>query len=194
MKVIADRIQPQLPVNFNGLAIIGEAPGKNEIEQGLPFVGKAGELLDMVLAETGIVREDCLISNVFLSRPDNNKIDHFFRLITESDGDFISQYGLYRNRVVKTENRDDMKRLDTELETFSPKVILLLGATALWRVLRQDGITAKRGEWSVLHQYNHIVGVLPTWHPSAVLRNRNDKMPQFISDFKQVADVLRGLV
>lgn len=189
------RIRPQLPRVFNGLAIVGESPGKNEIEQGLPFVGKSGELLNTVLIEVGIQRVDCLVTNVFLSRPENDKIDRFFRPVIEDDTDFVNQYGLYRNRVVKTDNRIDIPRLNEELAAFQPKIILLLGATALWRVAKENGITDHRGEW-ILTTYPgipHMVGILPTWHPSAVLRNRSTKLPQFVSDLKQVADVISGL-
>ena len=60
------------------LALIGEAPGADEIKFGRPFVGKAGQLLDRALAATGIDRDRCLIANVFRYRPPDNKIGHFF--------------------------------------------------------------------------------------------------------------------
>lgn len=190
-----ERIQPQLPINFNSLAIIGESPGKNEIEQGVPFVGRSGGLLNTVLAEVGIERTACLVSNVFLSRPENDKIDRFFRIQNEADDDFVARYGLYRNRVVKDDNRSDMARLDSELAEFQPMVILLLGATALWRIMRANGITAARGKWSLvrLPRVEHLVGVMPSWHPSAVLRDRNTKLPEFVADLQQVKAVLDGL-
>jgi uracil-DNA glycosylase len=190
-----ERIQPQRPQKFNGLVLVGESPGKDEIEQGIPFVGRSGKLLDTVLAEVGITRDDCMITNVFLSRPEKDKIDKFFRPVAESDSDFINQYGLYRNWVVRDDNRIDMERLQAELIEYQPKLIVLLGATALWRLTKASGITGHRGEWilTLLPGISHMVGVLPTWHPSAVLRNRRDKLPEFVSDMKQVADVLAGI-
>jgi DNA polymerase len=190
-----ERIEPQLPINFNTLAIIGESPGKNEIEQGIPFVGRSGGLLNTVLAEVGIERPACLVTNVFLSRPENDKIDRFFRMQEDADAEFTARYGLYRNRVVKDDNRVDMERLDNELAEHQPKVILLLGATALWRIMRANGITAARGNWSLvqLPRVEHLVGVMPTWHPSAVLRDRNTKLAEFVSDIQQVKAVLDGL-
>jgi uracil-DNA glycosylase len=189
------RIEPQLPVDFCGLAIIGECPGQEEVEQGKPFVGRSGRLLDTVLEEVGIVRADCLVTNVFLSRPPSNKIDAFFRSPTDEDAEFVARYGLYRNRVVREENRLDMSRLDTELSTHRPMVVLLLGATALWRIGRTDGITAARGSWSTMTLYGteQIVAIMATWHPSAVLRSINDKLDQFVGDIKAVKDMLDEL-
>lgn len=190
-----DRIQHQSPRNFNGLVLIGESPGKDEIEQGFPFVGKSGKLLNTVLSEVGIERADCMITNVFLSRPEKDKIDKFFRPVAEEDTAFINQYGLYRNWVVKNDNRIDMDRLSNELIDYQPKLIVLLGATALWRMTKENGITKYRGEWilTLLPRISHMVGIMPTWHPSAVLRNQRDKLPEFVSDMKMVADVLAGL-
>jgi uracil-DNA glycosylase len=192
---MVDRISPQIPKRFNGLALIGESPGKNEIEQGYPFVGKAGQLLNTVMTEVGIVREDCLITNVFMVRPEKDKIDTFFRPVVEDDTAFVNDHGLYRNRVVKTELREDLGHLDAELREFNPKLIVLLGATALWRVTKVNGITEARGEWilTILPGIEHMVGIMPTWHPSAVLRNRSEKLPQFVADMKQVSEVLQGL-
>lgn len=192
---MVDRISPQIPKRFNGLALIGESPGKNEIEQGYPFVGKAGQLLNTVMTEVGIVREDCLITNVFMVRPEKDKIDTFFRPVVEDDTVFVNDHGLYRNRVVKTELREDLGHLDAELRAFNPKLIVLLGATALWRVTKVNGITEARGEWilTILPGIEHMVGIMPTWHPSAVLRNRSEKLPQFVADMKQVSEVLQGL-
>lgn len=165
------------------------------MEAGYPFVGRAGKLLDMVLVEIGIDRQRCLVTNIFLSRPEGNKIERFFRLVCEDDEPFINQYGLYRDRVVRDENRPDMERLDQELLTWQPRVILLLGATALWRINRVNGITAMRGKWTLgqLAGTEQLAGILPTWHPSAVARDRNRKLPEFVADIKSVKEVLDGL-
>jgi DNA polymerase len=195
-----DRIRPQEPVNYSGLALIGESPGRQEIEQGFPFVGKSGVLLNTVLESVGIDRTRCLVTNVFLSRPDNDKIDLFFRPryvdgeLLESDTNFADRYGLYRNRVVCDEHRHDMERLDVELKQYRPNIILTLGATALWRIIGINGITAARGKWTLPRLGDQLVGVMSTWHPSAVLRDRNKKLPEFVSDIKSVKDVLDGLL
>jgi len=194
-----ERISPQEPTNFNGLVLIGESPGRQELEQGIPFVGRSGGLLNTVLTEVGIDRTRCLVTNVFLSRPENDKIDLFFRPRhadgdqLQEDEDFVNRYGLYRNRVVCDDHRYDMKRLDDELVRYPPKIILTLGATALWRVTTINGITEARGKWNLIKRGDHLVGVLPTWHPAAVLRDRNNKLPEFVADIKSVKDVLAGL-
>lgn len=187
-----DRITFQRPRNFNGLVLIGESPGKDEIEQGVPFVGKSGKLLN---TEVGIERQDCMVTNVFFSRPEKDKIEQFFRPVIEGDDDFLNDYGLFRKWIVKTDNRIDMQRLQTELVEYQPKLIVLLGATALWRMTKANGITEHRGEWilTLLPGISHMVGIMPTWHPSAVLRNKREKLPEIVSDMKKVADVLAGL-
>jgi uracil-DNA glycosylase len=191
------KIEPQIPINYNGLAIIGEAGGEKEEELGQPFVGKAGKLLDQVLDGIGVERNRCLISNVFLERPEDNKVDVFFRSYDRDnyqDRVFIEQYSKYRNtKVVKEEYRHHMERLDTELVLYPPKIILLLGATALWRMLQLEGITDARGKWAFKETPNTIIGILPTWHPSAVLRDRGNKLPEFISDLLEVKQVLHIL-
>lgn len=190
------RIPPQEPTgDFCGLAVIGEAPGADEMAQGVPFVGRSGKLVDTVFQEAGIERNRCLITNVFLTRPPGNKIDAFFRQSTDDDAGFISRYGLYRNRVVRDENRVDMSRLEDELKRYQPTVILILGATALWRVNQTSGITAARGTWTLTQPYgcDNLVGTMATWHPSAVLRNSNEKLDQFCADIKSVKDILDGL-
>ncbi len=189
------RIEPQHPVkDFCGLAIIGEAAGEEEIEQGIPFVGRSGRLLNTVLTEVGIDREQCLVTNVFLTRPVGNKIDTFFRAPSDGDAEFIGRYGLHRNRVVCDENRLDMERLEGELKRHHPKVILLLGATALWRISQVSGITAARGTWTLAQPYggDQLVGVMPTYHPSYVLR-KPDSLDTFCSDILRVKEVLDGL-
>ncbi len=190
------RIQPQLPVkDFCGVGIVGEAPGEEEMNQGIPFVGRSGKLLDTVLGEVGIDRERCLVTNVFLTRPPGNKIDAYFRNPGKEDNEFIARYGLYRNRVVRDENRVDMQRLDDELRHYSPKILLLLGATALWRISQTTGITQARGSWVLAKPFggNHLVGIMATWHPSAVLRSPNSKLDQFCADIKSVKEILDGL-
>lgn len=195
-EVDVPRIPPQEPTDdYCGLAVIGEAPGADEMEQGIPFVGRSGKLLDSVLQAAGLERSRCLVTNVFLSRPPGNKIDAFFRSPTSEDAGFISRYGLYRNRVVRDENRVDMGRLEDELKRYQPKLILLLGATALWRVNQTSGITAVRGTWTLTqpHGCDDLVGTMATWHPSAVMRSPNDKLDQFCADIKSVKDILDGL-
>ena len=81
MENLPGPIAYQLPVlPFNGLAIVGEAPGADEVKQGQPFVGRSGQLLNELLEEAGIARAHTLIANVFRYQPPANKVAHFFRL------------------------------------------------------------------------------------------------------------------
>ena len=63
---------------WNGLVLVGEAPGKDEVRLGHPFVGRSGQLLNEILAEAGIDRARSLVANVFRFQPPGNKVDHFF--------------------------------------------------------------------------------------------------------------------
>ncbi len=67
---------PQAP--WNGILVVGEAPGAEEVKQNLPFVGRSGQLLDKALAEAGIIRAACFVANVFRLQPPGNKVDYFF--------------------------------------------------------------------------------------------------------------------
>src|SRR5580698_9593860 len=69
---------PADPANWNGIALIGEAPGAEEVRLGHPFVGRSGQLLDKMLEKTGIDRKKCFVGNAFRFQPPGNKVDHFF--------------------------------------------------------------------------------------------------------------------
>src|SRR4051812_30279875 len=100
-------IQPRITnVNYK-LAIIGEAPGKDECDQGKPFVGWSGRELDRFLSRFGILRDACFIGNVCQHRPQGNRIASF-----DWDGPEI-QGGL--------------RKLKDDLSIFNPNIILLLG-------------------------------------------------------------------
>src|SRR5580692_1651630 len=62
----------------NGLVLVGEAPGAEEVRLGHPFVGRSGQLLDKMLMRAGIERKQCMVANVFRYQPPGNKVDHFF--------------------------------------------------------------------------------------------------------------------
>ncbi|MFP3913374.1 MAG: uracil-DNA glycosylase [Actinomycetota bacterium] len=126
------------------LMFVGEAPGRNEDLQGVPFVGKAGQLLDRLLDEVGIPRDTVYIANVLKCRPPNNR-DPQPEEIDACKGYLRQQIRLIRPRVVVT------------LGNFSTK--LLLNTTT--------GITRLRGR-----AYPWWLGawLIPTFHPAAALR------------------------
>ena len=126
------------------LMFVGEAPGKNEDLQGEPFVGRAGQLLDQLLAEVGIPRDTVYIANVIKCRPPNNRDPH--------DDEIHSCKGYLREQI----------------RLIRPKVVVTLGNFATKLLLRTTvGITRMRG-----HAYPWWLEstLIPTFHPAAALR------------------------
>ncbi|MBD2501999.1 uracil-DNA glycosylase [Anabaena azotica] len=127
------------------IMIIGEAPGQNEDETGLPFVGRSGQLLDKILASVNLTTEqDVYIANINKCRPPNNRVP------TPNEMAACLPYLLEQIRLV------------------DPKIILLTGATAV-KGLTGDkrGITKIRGQW--LEWAGRLC--MPIFHPSYLLRN-----------------------
>lgn len=133
------------------LMFIGEAPGKDEDEKGIPFVGSSGRVLSSILSEIGIDRKKCYITNIVKCRPPYNRIP------------------------TEREMRNCSVWLGKELEIVDPTVIVPLGATAMREVFYQlhikhrGGITNNRGS---VFQTDEGVSVVPTFHPSYVLRQQ----------------------
>lgn len=130
------------------LMFIGEAPGEDEDKQGLPFVGRAGQLLTKIIEAMGLKRSDVYIANILKCRPPNNRPP----LPTE---------------ILACE--DNLKR---QIQVIKPKVICTLGKFASQTLLRSTTpITALRGKFQ---EYEGIK-VMPTFHPAYLLRNPADK-------------------
>ncbi len=131
------------PLN-SSIVIVGEALGENEEKQLKPFVGLAGRVLDEILEEVGIKRDDCYITNYYKSRPKNNK----FATIPKED---LAQ--------AKAE-------LEEELVLVKPNVIVCLGEHTLNAVTGLKGIKNWRGS-VLMSKYGKVI---PTYHPSAISR------------------------
>ena len=130
------------------LIFIGEAPGEDEDLQGLPFVGRAGQLLTKIIEAMGLKRRDVYIANILKCRPPNNRAP----LPTE---------------IIECE--DILKR---QIDIIKPKIICTLGKFASQTLLKTEiTISALRGN---LKEYNGIK-LMPTFHPAYLLRNPNDK-------------------
>src|ERR1700722_11400307 len=98
----------------NGIVLVGEAPGAEEVKQGRPFVGRSGQLLDKILARAGIERKECLVANVFGFRPPGNKVDHFFisRRAAALQGIAIAEeYGQFGSAWVREQFAGELERL-----------------------------------------------------------------------------------
>jgi DNA polymerase len=128
---------------------VGEGPGADEDAQGLPFVGKAGQLLDRMIAAMGLDRDEVYVCNVVKCRPPNNR----------------------------KPDRDEMRAcapyLREQIDLVDPRVIVALGATALEGLLGiGGGITRLRGTWRL---YDGRISVMPTFHPAYLLRQPSAK-------------------
>ena len=131
------------------IMFIGEGPGADEDAQGEPFVGKAGKLMNMAFDMLGIKREEVYIANIVKCRPPNNR--------NPQDDEAENCLDYLRNQVILVK----------------PKIIVLLGSTALKNILGEEyGITASRGKWVEKKEILYM----PTWHPAALLRDENKKI------------------
>lgn len=129
---------------------VGEAPGQTEDETGRPFVGRAGKLLDNMIASMGLERSNVYIANICKCRPPGN-------------------------RKPRLDEMDTCKPyLFSQLEAIQPTVIVALGNTALGGLTGVDGgISSRCGEWESVKGLK----MMPCYHPSALLRNPNWKEP-----------------
>jgi DNA polymerase len=154
------------------LMIIGEGPGQQEDEQGLPFVGRAGQLLDKILASANIDRKsETYICNVVKCRPPGNRVPSLEEM--EACRSYIEAQIAYVN----------------------PKLILLAGATALGAILKtKEPISRIRGKW---FDYKTGAKIMPIFHPSYLLRNDSKQVgsPKWHmwQDIKEVKKALESL-
>lgn len=147
------------------LMLIGEGPGQTEDEEGLAFVGAAGQLLTRMLAAIQLPRERVYICNVVKCRPPHNR--------------------------VPTDEEAAACRIHLRMQTWlvRPRVIVLLGATAAKNLLDPGiRITRDRGQWTL----RKGVWMMPTYHPSALLRDESKKRDAW-TDMQSLRDKLREL-
>jgi uracil-DNA glycosylase len=145
--------------------IVGEGPGQQEDEQGVPFVGRSGQLLESLLGEIGLARDDVYIANVVKCRPPSN-------------------------RDPRPDEIDACKGfLRRQIELVDPAVVVTLGNFSTKLLLRTDvGITRMRGvayEWWGRY-------LVPTFHPAAALRGGDRVMTDIRADLALVRAVIDG--
>ncbi len=154
------------------LVLIGEAPGYYEDQKGEPFVGKAGQLLDKILASVGFSREkDIYICNTLKCRPPENR------------------------DPLPEEKAACREYLDAQLEILKPRIILLCGRIAATSFIDTNlGITKLRGKW---FEGPYFSKMMPIFHPSYLLRNDSKEkgspkwfMWQDIKEIRRVYDML----
>ena len=155
------------------IALVGEAYGEKEEEVGAPFVGTRAWILDQMLAQTGINRSECLISNVFNLRPKpSNDIKNLCGPKTTA---IFGMPQLMAGKYIRAEYAPELERLYDEIRKADCNIIVALGATASWAFLHSRGIREIRGATAVTcDRVTDILGrqykVLPTYHPAAVAR------------------------
>ena len=152
------------------IMFIGEAPGAEEDRQGKPFVGRAGQLLDKMLASIGLDRRtNAYITNVLNWRPPGNRDPS------------------------PEEAAICLPFLRRHIELVAPEVIVLLGATATRHVLgRTDGIMRLRGHWLEYFAAGKMVPVMPTLHPAYLLRQPAHKKLAW-RDLQAIEDKVKSL-
>ena len=146
---------------------VGEGPGRDEDLKGRPFVGRSGQLLDKILGVCGFSRsENVFIGNIVKCRPPENRAPF------------------------PEERAACLPFLLKQIEVIQPKIVILLGATALNGLVDPKlKITKVRGNWI---EWNGRLA-MPTFHPAALLRNPNLKKDSW-EDFKKVVEKYRELV
>lgn len=147
------------------IALVGEAPGEQEEAFGIPFVGWSGRLLDDMLEQAGIARRECFLTNVLFTRPPGNKLEAFSVKRSEP-GALTEMPALLKGRYLRDDFRPELERLYSELRTVRPNVIVALGNTACWAILKQTAISKIRGT-AIASEWGKVI---PTYHPAAVTR------------------------
>ena len=148
-------VKPIGPKNAK-IMLVGEAPGAEEEASGIPFVGGAGKILNMLLRDAGINKNECYITNVMTVRPVNNDF-----------GQFYEDKAMKYPRDILLEGYE---RLKDEIWRVNPNVIVTLGNESLKALTGLTGITKRRGSLLRADCKGKLFKVLATMHPAAVMR------------------------
>lgn len=153
--------------NLNAdIMFIGEGPGKEEDLQGIPFVGRAGQLLDKILLAAEFKREEVYICNVVKCRPPSNRLP------------------------MPEEVKACRSYLEAQIRIIDPKIIVCLGSLASQTIIDPKArITRIRGKWF----WRNGRKIMATFHPAALLRNESYKRPTW-EDFKIIRDEYKRVV
>ena len=137
---------------FAKIMIVGEGPGANEDKEGKPFVGRAGKLLDKMLAAIKLNRKNVYISNVVNFRPPMNR------------------------RPTDEEVKKYLPFLNKHIELINPKILLLLGSTALNALIGNEVVISKaRGKWTNKQFGKSTIQIIASFHPAFLMRQPDQK-------------------
>jgi DNA polymerase len=183
-EIVSNNVCPELALSAKQLVIgdgnpdarivlIGEAPGKNEDEQGIPFVGAAGKFLDQMFIEVGLKRKDVYITNIVKYRPPNNRDP-----LPEEKDEFTPY-------------------LEKQLQIIDPDVVVTLGRHSMEYFLPDKRISEVHGRAFRKHllptdKSDKKVVLMPMYHPAAALYNGALRQT-LIEDFKKVPAVLEKI-
>ncbi len=146
------------------IMLIGEAPGATEDQEGLPFVGRAGALLDKMLASINLDRKKVYISNIINYRPPDNR------------------------RPTDEEIKRYLPFISKHIEIINPKILVLLGSTAMNALIGNEVVISKmRGKWIEKKFGNCKTSVIITFHPAFLMRQPAQKKLAWI-DLKMIRD------
>ena len=146
------------------IMLIGEAPGANEDDEGLPFVGRAGMLLDKMLTAINLDRKKVYISNIINYRPPENR------------------------RPTDEEIKRYLPFITKHIEIINPKILVLLGSTAMNALIGNDVVISKmRGKWIEKEFGNCKTSIIITFHPAFLMRQPAQKKMSWI-DLKMIRD------
>ena len=151
------------------IMFIGEAPGANEDQEGLPFVGRAGQLLDKMLSAINLDRKKVYISNIINYRPPDNR------------------------RPTDEEIKRYLPFITKHIEIIRPKILVLLGSTAMNALIGSEIVISKmRGKWIEKKFGNFKTSVIVTFHPAFLMRQPAQKKMAWI-DLKMIRDKKENL-
>ena len=146
------------------IMLVGEAPGANEDDEGLPFVGRAGMLLDKMLTAIDLDRKKVYISNIINYRPPENR------------------------RPTDEEIKRYLPFITKHIEIINPKILVLLGSTAMNALIGNDVVISKmRGKWIEKEFGNCKTSVIITFHPAFLMRQPAQKKMSWI-DLKMIRE------
>ncbi len=177
--IIAGKVCPELAESATQLVMgdgnpdadivfIGEAPGKNEDEQGLPFVGAAGKFLNEMLAAAGMDRNDVYITNIVKYRPPNNR------------------------DPLPEEKKAFWPYLLKQLQIIEPKIVITLGRHSMEYFLPEMKISQIHGQAKRITFGDKKLVIVPLYHPAAALYNGGMRQT-LIDDFLRVPQIIRQL-
>ena len=146
------------------IMLLGEAPGSNEDQEGLPFVGRAGNLLDKMLASINLDRKNVYISNIINYRPPENR------------------------RPTDEEMKRYLPFVKKHIEIIAPKILILLGSTAMNALIGNDIVISKvRGQWIEKEFGQCNTSVIVTFHPAFLMRQPTQKKLAWV-DLQMIRD------